>query len=202
LSQKREEIIKTAAILMRSKGYENTKLSDILEVGQFGKGQFYYYFSSKREVGLAVIDYFFDDFNNELLECILSSQKDPEIRFNEMLEYIIEDQKLKEAKCGCIFGNFAVEMSEHDEGFRKKISEVFELWVIKLKLVFDEMIEFSEPKGSFETYKLAQGIVAMLEGGILIMKNKQDIEVLKGVTELSRCLVNTFVLAHTKMEKE
>jgi len=202
LSQKREEIIKTAAILMRSKGYENTKLSDILEVGQFGKGQFYYYFSSKREVGLAVIDYFFDDFNRELLECILSSQKGPEIRFNEMLEYVVEDQKLKEAKCGCIFGNFAVEMSEHDEGFRKKISEIFELWVIKLKLVFDEMIEFSESEDSFETYKLAQGIVAMLEGGILIMKNKQDIEVLKGVTELSRYLVNTFVVAHTNNEKK
>lgn len=202
MSQKREEIIKTAALLMRSKGYENTKLSDILEEGPFGKGQFYYYFSSKREVGLAVIDYFFDDFNSELLECILSSQKDPEIRFNEMLDYVVKDQQLKEAKCGCIFGNFAVEMSEHDEGFRKKISEVFELWVIKLKIVFDEMIKSSEPKDSFETYKLAQGIVAMLEGGILIMKNKQDIEVLKGVTELSRCLVNTFVIAHTNNEKK
>ena len=197
MSQKREEIIKTAAILMRSKGYENTKLSDILEEGPFGKGQFYYYFSSKREVGLAVIDYFFESFNSELLECILSSKKSPEIRFNEMLEYVVEDQKLKEAKCGCIFGNFAVEMSEHDEGFRKKISEVFELWVLKLKLVFDEMIKSSEPKNSFETYILAQGIVAMLEGGILIMKNKQDIEVLKGVTELSRYLVNTFVREHT-----
>lgn len=202
MSQKREEIIKTAALLMRSKGYENTKLSDILEVGLFGKGQFYYYFSSKREVGLAVIDYYFNDFNKELLEYILSSQKRPEIRFNEMLEYIIEDQKFKEAKCGCIFGNFAVEMSEHDEGFRKKTSEVFDLWVVKLKIVFDEMIKFSEPKDSFKTYKLAQGIVAMLEGGILIMKNKQDIEVLKGVTELSRYLVHTFVQEHTYKKED
>lgn len=195
--QKRQKIIESAALLMRSKGYSNTKLSDILEMGQIGKGQFYYYFSSKREMGLAVIDYFFDSFNKELIESILCSQKSPETRFNEMLEYVVEDQKLKEAKCGCLFGNFAVEMSEHDEGFRKKIREVFEVWVAELKLVLEGMIKSYEPIDSFETYKLAQGIVAMIEGGILIMKNKQDINVLKDVTELSRYLVNTFVQSHS-----
>jgi TetR/AcrR family transcriptional repressor of nem operon len=197
LSEKRKEIIKSAALLMQSKGYENTKLSDILEAGQIGKGQFYHYFSSKRELGLAVIDYFFSSFNRELLENILSSQKSPESKLNEMLEWVVENHRVKEAKCGCVFGNFAIEMSEHDEEFRKKIREVFEVWIEKLKLVLNGMIKSSEPTDSSEIDKLAQGIVAMLEGGILIMKSKQDIEVLKNVTELVRYLVNTFVQSHS-----
>lgn len=182
---------------MRSKGYENTKISEILEAGQIGKGQFYYYFSSKHELGLDVIDYFFQSFNSELIEKILCCQKSPEIRFNEMLEYVINDQKLKQAKCGCVFGNFALEMSEHDESFRSKVNGVFEVWIEKLKLVLEEMIKSSEPIDSSETYKLAQGIVAMLEGGILMMKNKQDVNVLEDVAELARGLVNTFVQAHS-----
>ena len=44
--------------------------------------------------------------------------------------------------------------------------------------------------------KLAQGIVAMLEGGILLMKSKQDIEVLTNMTDLIRTLVNSYVHPH------
>lgn len=187
---------------MRSKGYENTKISEILEAGQIGKGQFYYYFSSKHELGLDVIDYFFESFNKELIEGILCCQKSPKIRFNEMLEYVINDQKLKQAKSGCVFGNFALEMSEHDESFRSKISGVFEAWIEKLKLVLEEMIKSSGPIDSSETHKLAQGVVAMLEGGILMMKNKQDINVIVDVAELARGLVKTFVQAHSYQKEE
>lgn len=202
MSDKRQEIIKVAALLMQSKGYENTKISEILEAAQIGKGQFYYYFSSKRELGLEVLDYFFASFNSELLENILSCQKSPEIRFNEMLEWVVENQKSMKARCGCVFGNFAIEMSEHDEGFRKKVREVFEIWIEKLKLVLAAMIRSSDTVDSFELDRLAQGIVALLEGGILMMKNKQDINVLKNVAELARALVNIFVQAHSYIKEE
>lgn len=202
MSEKREEIIESAALLMQSKGYENTNLSDILEAAKIGKGQFYYYFSSKHELGLAVIDYFFTSFNKQLLENILSSKRSPEIKFNEMIRWVVEHHRSREAKCGCVFGNFAIEMSEHDEDFRKKIRGFFELWIEKLKLVFEKMIDSMDSEDTFEANKLAQGIVAMLEGGILIMKNKQDISVLEDVAELAKYLVNTFVDSHScKKEK-
>lgn len=202
MSEKREEIIESAALLMQSKGYENTKLSDILEAGKIGKGQFYHYFSSKHELGLAVIDYFFTSFNKELLENILSSNRSPEIKFNEMLQWVVEHHRSRKAKCGCVFGNFAIEMSEHDEIFRQKIRGFFELWIEKLKLVLEGMISSTDSKDVFQANKLAEGIVSMLEGGILIMKNKQDICVLENVAELAKYLVNTFVESHSYKKED
>ncbi|EHI99000.1 transcriptional regulator, TetR family [Clostridium sp. DL-VIII] len=196
MSEKRKEIIEASAALMRSKGYENTALSDILEAGQIGKGQFYHYFSSKHELGLAVIDYFFESFNEELFKNILGSEKSAEVRFNEMLEWVIVRHQARETKCGCIFGNFAAEMSEHDEEFRQKVQKVFEIWIEKLKLVLEEMVKSVKPIESFEVQKLAQGIVAMLEGGILIMKNRQDIKVLEDMTDLAKDMVNNFIKVH------
>ncbi len=196
LSDKRKEIVEASSALMRSKGYENTALSDILEASQIGKGQFYHYFSSKHELGLAVIDYFFESFNEELFENILSSKKSPEVRFNEMLEWVIRRHRARETKCGCIFGNFAAEMSEHDEEFRQRVQKVFDIWIEKLKLVLEEMIKSAKSIESFEAQKLAQGIVAMLEGGILIMKNKQDIKVLENMTDLAKDMVNNFIKVH------
>ena len=196
MSQKRQEIIVSAAALMHSKGYENTKLSDVLEAAQIGKGQFYHYFSSKHELGLAVIDYFYQNWNRRLVEKILDSQKEPEIKFDEMLEWVVKKHVSNKAKCGCIFGNLAIEMSEHDEVFRQKVKAVFEIWVEKLKPILAGMIKAPHCNDPVVINKLAQGIVAMLEGGILLMKSKQDIEVLTNMTDLIRSLVNSYVHPH------
>lgn len=193
MADKRREIIATAAKLIHSKGYENTKLADILEAADIGKGQFYYYFASKHELGLAVLDHYFEHWNQRLLEKILGSDKSAELKINEMLEWVIEQHRRNQAKCGCVFGNLAIEMSEHDEAFREKVSTVFETWVEKLKLVLAGTIEAPSPADIAEIDKLAQGIVAMLEGGIMLMKSKQDINVLLNITDLVKHLVNTFL---------
>jgi len=197
VSCKRQQIIGSTAELIHSKGYESTTLSDIMDAAQIGKGQFYHYFSSKHELGLAVVDYVFEGWNQRLLENILGSQKDPESKFNEMLEWVVQQQQRNQAKCGCVFGNLAVEMSEHDEEFRQKLKTVFEMWIDRLTLVLVEMIKPLSQEESAEIDKLAQGIVAMLEGGILLMKSKQDIEVLVNVTDIARVLVKNFVQRHT-----
>lgn len=197
MSCKRQQIIEASATLIHSKGYESTTLSDILNAAQIGKGQFYHYFSTKRELGLAVVDYLFEGWNQRLLENILGSQKDPESKFNEMLDWVVQQQMRNQAKCGCVFGNLAVEMSEHDEDFRQKLKAVFELWIDKLRPVLVAMIKPLSQSESAEVDKLAQGIVAMLEGGILLMKSKQDIEVLVNVTDLARSLVKNFIRQDT-----
>lgn len=196
MSQKRQEIIAASAVLMESRGYENTKLSDILEASHIGKGQFYYYFSSKRDLGLAVIDYFFESFNKELLGNILGSEKAPETKLNEMLAWIVALHQSKQARCGCVFGNFALEMSEHDDEFRQKVDDVFSTWVGKLRQILEEMCASSECDDPDERTSFAQSIVAMIEGGILLMKSKQDIGVLEGVTHYVQYLVHAFAESH------
>lgn len=192
MSDKRQHIIKLSAALMHSKGYENTKLSDILQAAEIGKGNFYHYFESKQELGLAVLDYIFSYWKYALLENILSADKDPDTKFNEMLVWVVNQQKRNQSKCGCVFGNLAVEMSEHDEAFRRKVESVFDQWTDKLARVFAEMIGPAAVNDQ-QIFKFAQSIVAMLEGGILLMKSKQDIAVLENVTELARTTVRHFV---------
>ena len=192
MSEKRREIIAAAAALIHSKGYESTKLADILDAAQIGKGQFYHYFSSKHELGLAVLDLCFANWNRRLLEDILSSGKDAKIKIDEMLEFVIEQQRRNQAKCGCVFGNLAVEMSEHDEAFRRRLESVFESWVGKIKPVLREMV-FPTQADPDEVNKMAQAIVAMLEGGILLMKSKQDLTVLVSITSQVKVMINNFV---------
>ena len=58
---KRIELLKIAEQVFMTKGFNETNISDILEVAGISKGAFYHYFKSKEELLEASIDYLMDD---------------------------------------------------------------------------------------------------------------------------------------------
>jgi len=190
---RRDYIVSQAAELIRIKGYECTTLNDIMEAARISRGQFYHYFSSKHELGLAVIDYFFANWNHRLLEEILGKPGDPGERLDEMLKWIVVQHTRRETQCGCPFGNLAIEMSLHDELFRRKLEAVFDLWIANIAQLLEAMITSQGGTRHPAVRDCAEGIVAMIEGGILLMKSKQDIRVLINVTDMARDVAGNFV---------
>ena len=60
LRNTKEKILMATEQLIYKKGYTGTSINDILDETATGKGQFYYYFDSKKEACLAVIDNYSD----------------------------------------------------------------------------------------------------------------------------------------------
>lgn len=58
---RRKELIEVAAKLFSQKGYENVSVRDILREVNGAPGMFYYYFKSKQEIYIAVIDSFLEE---------------------------------------------------------------------------------------------------------------------------------------------
>src|SRR5574342_1415817 len=52
----RDQILDAAARLIHLRGYHCTSLDDVLRESGVGKGNFYYYFKSKEDLGYAIID--------------------------------------------------------------------------------------------------------------------------------------------------
>src|SRR2546422_2272716 len=52
----REAILKAASRLIHVHGYNHTSLDDVLRESGVGKGNFYYYFKSKEDLGYAILD--------------------------------------------------------------------------------------------------------------------------------------------------
>lgn len=190
MNDKREQIIEIATSMVHSKGYESTSINDILHAAQIGKGQFYHYFSSKEEMGLAIVDHCFEKWNQRVVKDIFESEKEPKVKINLMLECAVQRHKNNGSKCGCFFGNLAIELSEHNEAFREKLNQVFELWINHLAIILNEIMEHEDLPIKTDSHTLAQVIVSMIEGGILLMKNKQDIQVLVNVAVVIKKMVN------------
>ncbi|RFU62747.1 TetR/AcrR family transcriptional regulator [Bacillus sp. V59.32b] len=183
---RKQEIISITRDVIHSKGYQATSITDILQAASIGKGQFYHYFSSKHDLGLAVVEDLIQEWDRELIHGILQTAEEPATKLNKMLEWAITFHAEMEKKPGCPIGNLAIEMSEHDETFRIKIHHFFERWIAAVELILGEMVKQNQLDSIIDTKKSAQAMIAMIEGGILLMKNQQDLSLLKNVFEVIR----------------
>src|SRR3990167_7015593 len=64
----REAILEAAGRLIHVHGYKATSLGDVLRESGVGKGNFYYHFRSKEELGHAILDQLVASFLERTLE--------------------------------------------------------------------------------------------------------------------------------------
>ncbi|PCD04916.1 TetR family transcriptional regulator [Peribacillus simplex] len=183
---KKKEIILAANGVIYSKGYQSTSIQDILDAAGIGKGQFYHYFSSKYDLGLAVVEDLIQEWEQKLILEIFQSQLDPITKLNKMLDRTLVFHTEREGKSGCPIGNLAIEMSEHDETFRLKLQYIFDQWIDSVERTLKELLEQEHLPSTIDPKKHAQSIVATIEGGVLLMKNQKDISFLTNVLDLIR----------------
>ncbi|NNJ30831.1 TetR/AcrR family transcriptional regulator [Lacrimispora defluvii] len=82
---KRIELLKIAEQVFMTKGYNETNISDILEVAGISKGAFYHYFKSKEELLEASIDSLMDDAIDFLMPAVENSKLSAMDKFEKFM---------------------------------------------------------------------------------------------------------------------
>ena len=77
MSSTREHILDAAGRLIHLRGFHNTSVDDILRESGVGKGNLYYYFKSKDELGYATLDRTLERIQGEVLERVFAPGVDP-----------------------------------------------------------------------------------------------------------------------------
>ena len=73
----RKRIIDCAAVLITNEGFSRMRLEEVLQASQVQKGNFYYYFRSKDELGLAVLVENLDPAARHWLQGLLHEDGEP-----------------------------------------------------------------------------------------------------------------------------
>jgi len=85
----RSRILEAAVSVFASKGYHDTKVDDIVSQSQTSKGSFYFYFPSKQDIFMALVDTFADLLESRLRER-LSTEPSGTARVNAALRVCLE----------------------------------------------------------------------------------------------------------------
>ena len=179
MSKTKDHIIDVASRLMHLRGYNYTSVNDVLKESGVGKGNFYYYFRSKEELGYAIIESNLRRFSDHVLERAFGNHKDALTQVDDFLDMILELQRQRNCAGGCPMGSMAMEMSDIHEGFRKKFQEVFEGWRRQVAGALQRAKAAGQLSDDLEPTRLAQFVIAGVEGGVLLMKVKKDIKILE-----------------------
>ncbi len=180
----RDQIVNAAARLIHLQGYHCTSLDDVLRESGVGKGNFYYYFKSKEDLGYAIIDRVVGGFIERTLQPIFAdTERDPVAQIHAFLDQVVDNQRQRNCVGGCPMGNLASELSDVHEGFRQRLALIFLEWRATLTDVLSRGQAGGRLRQECQPATVAQFLVAALEGAILLAKVTKDIAVMEKCVE-------------------
>ena len=180
----RDQILNAASRLIHVQGYQSTSLDDVLRESGVGKGNFYYYFKSKEDLGYAIIDRIRRAFvERGLGPAFGDTDADPVGQLHGFFDRVLDSQRQRNCVGGCAIGNLACELSDVHEGFRQQLAGIFDVYRDHVAEAIRRGQQSGRLRPDADAVRVAQFLVGALEGAILLGKVTRDITVIERCVE-------------------
>ena len=176
----RERIVERAADLFAAQGIAATSVDEVLAAAGAGKGQFYHYFRGRDELAAAAVGY----------RCAQGVAG-----LNQALGDVASLAGLERALAGfvdgfeqaglpgCPIGTLAAEVAGRNEEARTGAAAGFDAWERLLADAVGRMRERGELRAGAPAAELATGLLASIEGGMVLSQTRRDIASLRIAVE-------------------
>lgn len=167
-SETRQKIVQAARELLLRRGYSATSVDDICSTAGVSKGSFYHFFGSKEELGLAVLNRFYQEGMRLVGDGDYLRVTDPRRRLEAFFDHL-EAVAPEFWQRGCLLGNFATELGESNPVIHARVKELFDDMVGRLAPLFAAVIQDTN-----EALSLAEEMLMVLEGSIIMARVHDD----------------------------
>ena len=86
--RRKEQIMSAALSVVVAKGYDQSRMDDIVEKSQLSKGAIYWYYKSKEEVYLSLVDYWFLQYSSGVVDT-LQQQESASDQLKTLFDFFI-----------------------------------------------------------------------------------------------------------------
>ena len=169
----RTRVVLAAMELFFAKGYNSTSIADILSRTQLNAGSLYHVFPGKQDVLIAVLEWYRDGIEENLLKPAWEGGEDPIERIFALLDryhwMIVETDNT----FGCPIGSLALELHEADPVVRELLAVNFTNWSRAIERCLDEGAD-RLPAG-LDRGALAEFVLTTMEGGVMQARTYRDV---------------------------
>jgi TetR/AcrR family transcriptional regulator, transcriptional repressor for nem operon len=172
----RQRIVERAAELFANRGIAATSVDEVLAAAGAGKGQFYHYFRGRDELAAAVVGYRCEQVVAGLTQALgdVSSLAGLE---RALAAFIAGFEQM--AMPGCPIGTLATEVADRNESARRQAAAGFDGWERLLADALERMRQRGELRADTQPAALATGLLASIEGGMVLSQTRKDIASLR-----------------------
>jgi TetR/AcrR family transcriptional repressor of nem operon len=165
VANRRQHIIEAAGDIVYRKGFSGTTVDDMLRAAGVGKGNFYHYFRSKDDLGLAIIDEIAKGLNGPAMDEIFSLAKAPLTRLTDYIEFV--KRRRHADNCGEPLANLAAELG-HVERFGDRVRRAYAVLLDRLESC---AAEYALERGAtVDARMIARSISIRIDGACLLFK--------------------------------
>lgn len=176
--QTRQKLVERAFEEIHRNGFRAASLDSILADAGVTKGALYHHFSSKAELGYAVVEEAVRPWMEQIWRPITESDSPIDAAIDVIRRRLRERSDLA-LSIGCPFNNLTQEMSGIDEGFRTRLSAILHDW----RNGMADAIRRGQAKGTVcadvDARAAATFIVSSVEGCVGMAKASQSKEFLE-----------------------
>jgi AcrR family transcriptional regulator len=170
----RDRIVEAARELFFKQGYTATGVAQILKAANANSGSLYYFFPSKEDLLVAVLEKYQSMLEPHVLRPAFHRASDPIERLFAVLEGYRLLLGATDFELGCPIGNLALEVSNHQPEARRLIIENFKAWCDAIRQLIDEARD-RLPK-DIDPEALATHVLATMEGSVMLARAYRSFE--------------------------
>jgi TetR/AcrR family transcriptional repressor of nem operon len=172
-SPARQKLLDAAQELMLIGGYTATSVDEVCEAAGLTKGSFFHYFEGKEHLGRVVAERFYASWQRASGSAPFRRKKDPLARVFGQVEFFIKMSRAP-AWRGCLLGTFVQELSETHPEIRSVCAACLGDLAKSFKRDLDAAKNKYARGARFSTRSLAEHLIAVAQGGIIMAKAQQD----------------------------
>jgi AcrR family transcriptional regulator len=168
----RDRLIEAARDLFQKQGYASTGIAQILQQADAGSGSLYYFFPTKEDLLLAVLEWYKANLMPVVVQPVFDRISDPIERIFGILAGYRQALEMTNCEFGCPIGNLALELANSHPQAAKLLAENFTGW----RKVIEQCL--AEAAGrlpvNLERTQLATTILVTMEGAVMLARTYKD----------------------------
>jgi TetR/AcrR family transcriptional repressor of nem operon len=170
----KERLVEAGLFLFWQNGYAATGISEILTRAKANSGSFYYFFKTKEDLLLAVLELYVQSLQPVVMQPVFSQVADPIERIFGVLEFYRRNLIATGCTYGCPIGRLALEIPEEQFRVHKRLADNFDGWTAAIeKCLEDARDRF---RADLDRKTLSQFVLTVMEGGVMQSRAHRNLE--------------------------
>lgn len=195
----RERILQSAEAQIMANGFAGTSLDDILKSAGLTKGAFFHYFKSKADLARELVEWhaqqdltLFEGFAEKA-----EAESDDPLEQTFLFLKAFEDYAAMstDVSPGCMYATYTYESMQFEPSVRDFVADTLRHWTSIYVRKFQEVLDRYQPALPVTARQLAEMIVAIVEGGLVLQRAYGDARITARQSEQFRNYLSLLFVA-------
>lgn len=175
----RERLLLAAEKLVMAKGFAGTTIDEILRDAELTKGAFFHYFKGKADLAGALIKWHTDKDLGHFDRWMIEAEAFSDDPLEQMIHFLEAFEKYiamsDDPSPGCMYAAYTYESMQFEPAVRDFVADTLRKWSSMYVRKFQEVLDRYKPALPVTARQLAEMIVAIVEGGLVLQRAYGDL---------------------------